>query len=85
MEYELFGAITNANSYEQAKQLQFAYFKNASSKNFMKYNATSTEATYVLLGSAFPVGSSNFCISKEGSPYDFSATYSLALVSVFKT
>ena len=39
-EYEVFGSKTYANSYEQNKQAQYAYFKNGNSKVFYRHSST---------------------------------------------
>jgi hypothetical protein len=85
MEFELFGARSYANQYEQNQQTQFTYFKNANSKKFMKHDAVSTEASYVWLGSAICSNAYYFCISGGGSPYFYNARGSFAVVAAFKT
>jgi hypothetical protein len=85
MEFELFGARSYANQYEQNQQTQFTYFKNANSKKFMKHDAVSTEASYVWLGSARCDSANRFCRSYGGSPGYSDANHSFAGVAAFKT
>lgn len=47
-EYEVFGSKTYANSYEQNKQAQYAYFKNGNSKVFYQHSSTGTTCIWWL-------------------------------------
>ena len=46
-EYEVFGTITYANTYEANKQAQYDYYKAGNSKMKYKYNASGTSGTQV--------------------------------------
>ena len=60
-EYEVFGSITHANSYEKNKQAQYAYFANGNSKVFYQHSSTDS-ACYWWLRSPYCGGpASAFC------------------------
>lgn len=82
-EFEVQGARTYANSYEQNYQAQYQYFKSGNSKVAYKYNATGT-AVYWWLRSARYIYHYYFCsVYTDGSAYDYSADYSLVLLPGF--
>ena len=82
-EFEVQGARTYANSYEQNYQAQYQYFKSGNSKVAYKYNATGT-AVYWWLRSARYTSNSYFCcVSTDGSANFSNAHYSLALLPGF--
>jgi hypothetical protein len=45
-EFEVFGSRTYANQYEQAQQVQYAFYANGNSKVKYKHNGTSTAASW---------------------------------------
>lgn len=82
-EFEVQGARTYANSYEQNSQAQYAYYQNGNSKIAYKYNATTT-AVYWWLRSADYNTSRYFCsVATNGTAYTSYARYSLALLPGF--
>lgn len=82
-EFEVQGARTYANSYEQNYQAQYQYFKSGNSKVAYKYNATGT-AVYWWLRSAYYYPTNRFCIVyTDGSASRDCAYYSLALLPGF--
>lgn len=82
-EFEVQGARTYANSYEQNYQAQYQYFKSGNSKVAYKYNATGT-AVYWWLRSASYYSGNTFCsVNADGSAHSGNADYSLALLPGF--
>ena len=82
-EFEVQGARTYANSYEQNYQAQYQYFKSGNSKVAYKYNATGT-AVYWWLRSAYYNANRYFCnVDADGSATNSGAYYSLALLPGF--
>lgn len=82
-EFEVQGARSYANSYEQNSQAQYDYYKNGNSKIAYKYNATTT-AVYWWLRSAGYDGSNVFCyVSTNGTAHNSNARCSLALLPGF--
>ena len=82
-EFEVQGARTYANSYEQNYQAQYQYFKSGNSKVAYKYNATGT-AVYWWLRSAYYYNYYFFCtVNTDGSAVNYTAYYSLALLPGF--
>lgn len=66
-EFEIFGAKTYANQFEQSKQAQYDYFKAGNPRIFYKHTAT-TAAAYAWLRSPYASGSSYFCaVSTAGA------------------
>ena len=64
-EFEVQGARTYANSYEQNYQAQYQYFKSGNSKVAYKYNATGT-AVYWWLRSAYCSSAQRFLSCGHG-------------------
>lgn len=82
-EYEVFGTITYANTYEANKQAQYDYYKAGNSKIKYKYNATTT-AVHWWLRSPFRSYSSYFVtVYTDGTVTDDYARYSLAFAPGF--
>lgn len=82
-EFEVQGARTYANSYEQNYQAQYQYFKSGNSKVAYKYNATGT-AVYWWLRSAYYNHYYGFCrVDTGGSADNYDADCSLALLPGF--
>ena len=82
-EFEVQGARTYANSYEQNYQAQYQYFKSGNSKVAYKYNATGTAVCW-WLRSAYDDCDDYFCrVNTDGSAYYDRANYSLALLPGF--
>ena len=82
-EFEVQGARTYANQYEQNYQKQYAYYSAGNSKVFYKHNGTTT-AAYWWLRSAYYIYYYGFCIvSTDGSAYDDYARNALALAPGF--
>ena len=82
-EFEVQGARTYANSYEQNYQAQYQYFKSGNSKVAYKYNATGT-AVYWWLRSPDYTNDGTFCRVNTGGGNGISyAYYSAALLPGF--
>lgn len=82
-EYEVFGTITYANTYEANKQAQYDYYKAGNSKVKYKYNATGTAVIW-WLRSPFRSNSSNFVVViTDGAVSYTNARYSLAFAPGF--
>ena len=64
-EFEVHGARTYANSYEQNKQQQYDYYKNGNSKIRYKYNDTNS-AVFWWNRSPYSVNSYYFCVVYTG-------------------
>ena len=74
-EFEVQGARSYANSYEQNHQQQLAYYKNGASKRRYKSEDTS-EAAWWWVRSPHYYGSHSFCsVGADGSPSDPSASF----------
>ena len=82
-EFEVQGARTYANQYEQNYQKQYAYYSAGNSKVFYKHNGTTT-AAYWWLRSAYSDANNYFCVvSTDGSAILDNARYALALAPGF--
>ena len=82
-EFEIQGARSYANQYEQNSQAQYDYFKAGNSKIAYKYNDVST-AVWSRGRSADYISGSNFCYtSTDGSAASNSAYYSGAVLAGF--
>ena len=82
-EFEVQGARSYANQYEQNYQKQYAYYSAGNSKVFYRHSATGSTA-YWWLRSAYYNYSSYFCaVGTDGSAYDSSAGYAYALAPGF--
>lgn len=82
-EYEVFGTITYANTYEANKQAQYDYYKAGNSKVKYKYNATTT-AVFWWLRSPYRSYSNTFVrVSTDGAVSANGAHYSLAFAPGF--
>ena len=82
-EFEVQGARTYANTYEQNYQTQYAYYANGNSK--VKYRQTSTgSAAYWRCRSPYASNSTSFCsVITDGSASYASAYYSLGVSPAF--
>ena len=82
-EFEVQGARTYANQYEQNYQKQYAYYSAGNSKVFYKHNGTTT-AAYWWLRSARYNNSNSFCnVSTDGSAHRGNARNARALAPGF--
>ena len=83
-EFEVHGARTYANQYEQNQQAQMAYYANGNSKIKYKHNDTAT-ACWWWLRSADYYNGSNFCSTNtDGSASTNNANYSFGLAPAFR-
>ncbi|MBR1602671.1 MAG: hypothetical protein IJ667_04450 [Synergistaceae bacterium] len=83
-EFEVQGARTYANQYEQNSQAQMAYYANGNSKIKYKHNDT-VSACYWWVRSAYYTNDTNFCnVYTDGSAYYDGAYLSRGLVPAFK-
>ena len=82
-EYEVFGTITYANTYEANKQAQYDYYKAGNSKVKYKYNATTTAVIW-WLRSPRRSNSNYFVFVITGGTASYAdANYSLAFAPGF--
>ena len=82
-EYEVFGTITYANTYEANKQAQYDYYKAGNSKIKYRHDATTT-AVYWWLRSPFRSNSTSFVRVLTGGTVRYAhAGYSLAFAPGF--
>lgn len=83
-EYEVQGAHSYANQYEQNYQAQMAYYANGNSKVKYKHNA-STSVVFWWCRSASCSSSLYFCfVSSGGGANDYSASASFGLAPAFR-
>lgn len=73
-EFEVQGARSYANQYEQNYQAQYDYYKAGNSKVKYRHDATGT-AVYYWCRSAYYDGSSSFCIVYAGGIADYNFAY----------
>ena len=83
-EFEVFGAITNANPSERSKQAQYAFFAAGNSK--VKYNQLSTfSASAWWLRSVWATSNGVFCsATASGAASGGGANYTRGLAPIFK-
>ena len=83
-EFEIFGARTNANSYEQNHQAQYDYYKAGNSKKKYKHNSTGSSANW-WERSAYYTYSATFCyVTSNGYANYNSATNAYGVAPAFK-
>ena len=83
-EYEVFGSISRANTYEASKQQQYAYYSAGNSKVKYKHNATASAATW-WGRSPNPSSSNYFCaVSDSGDAGIVGAPLPLGIAPAFK-
>lgn len=84
-EFEIFGARSYANQYEQNKQAQFAYFAAGNAHRWFKETATTT-GLYVWEASPYCNNAASFCNVRDNGVAGSSGAYvSLALAAAFLT
>ena len=82
-EFEIFGARTYANEYEQNYQAQYDYYKNGNSKVKYKHAETSTAAAW-WGRSPRATNDSDFCyVTSSGAAHAAGASWSLGLAPAF--
>lgn len=83
-EWEVHGTRTQANSAEQNKQAQFAYYANGNNKVRFKHNDMSTAAFGWLRSASYNYGS-HFCrVNTEGSATHYGASRSIGIAPAFR-
>lgn len=83
-EWEIFGKRTYANTAEQTKQQQYAYYVAGNSKVKCRHDSTAT-AVYWWERSVYAARANYFCnVSTNGTADDTSAYYSFGLAVAFK-
>lgn len=83
-EYEVFGSISRANTYEASKQQQYAYYSAGNSKVKYKHNATASAANW-WERSPNPSSSSYFCdVDGSGGAGFVGAPLPLGMAPAFK-
>lgn len=84
-EFEILGARSRANQYEQNKQSQFAYFAAGNAHSWFRETAT-TAGLYVWEASPRYTDVTGFCgVNSNGNDYADSAERSFALAAAFLT
>ena len=84
-EFEVQGARSYANQYEQDHQVQATYYANGNSKVKYKQSATGTASYWWCSSPAYNL-TTLFCrVNTNGAPTYSGASYSLALAPAFKT
>lgn len=74
-EFEVFGSISYANTYEKSKQAQYAYYSAGNSKFKYKHDETSTAAYWRLRSPAVSVGRSMFMATGNTGTATFAEAY----------
>ena len=74
-EFEVFGSISYANTYEKSKQAQYAYYSAGNSKIKHKHNETSTAAYWRLRSPAVSSGRSMFMATGNNGMATFTEAY----------
>ena len=82
-EYEVFGTITYANTYEANKQAQYDYYKAGNSKVKYKYNATTTAVLWWLRSPRRSNSNYFVLVNTDGTVSYYYAYYSLAFAPGF--
>mgnify|MGYP003288070206 CR=1 FL=1 len=82
-EYEVFGSISSANSYEASKQAQYAYYSAGNSKIKYKHNETSTAANWWLRSPCANETADFVFVGATGVSNFVPATYSLGFAPGF--
>lgn len=83
-EFEIFGARTYANTAEQTKQQQYAYYVAGNSKIKYRHDSTATAVRW-WERSVYAPSASSFCaVSTNGAAGHYTAYYSIGLAVAFK-
>ena len=82
-EFEVQGARTYANQYEQNYQKQYAYYSAGNSKVFYRHSSTSSTAYWWLRSACYYTSNGFCCVSSDGSANSYIAGYALALAPGF--
>lgn len=82
-EYEVFGSITYANSYEANYQAQYAYYAAGNSKVKYRHSATTTAAYWWLRSPLAGTSFSFVFVYTDGTVYGSGAYYSLGFAPGF--
>lgn len=82
-EFEVQGARSYANQYEQNSQAQYAYYSSGNSKVKYRHSATSSTARWWVRSPRYN-GASSFCsVNTNGAAYNSGASYSIGLAPAF--
>ena len=82
-EYEVFGAITNGNTYEANYQQQYAYYAAGNSKIKYRHNSTGSSARWWLRSPVAGNSRSFRCVYTSGGVGSFNAYVSLGVAPGF--
>ena len=82
-EFEVQGARTYANSYEQNYQAQYQYYKSGNSKIAYRHNATGSTACWWLRSASYNYNHLFCLVITDGSAYRDGANWSYALLPGF--
>lgn len=83
-EFEIFGARSYANQYEQNHQKQMAYYSAGNSKIKYKHNATSTACLWWEASANYNAANSFCYVNAGGSAFSDHSRYSRGLAPAFK-
>lgn len=82
-EFEIFGARSYANEYEQNYQAQYTYYSSGNSKVKYKHNATTTTANWWERSPLYS-NANGFClVNTNGDAYNDASRYSIGLAPIF--
>lgn len=82
-EYEVFGTITNGNTYEANYQQQYAYYAAGNSKIKYRHNSTGSSAIWWLRSPRASTSGIFRCVNAYGNAGNYSAYYSLGVTPGF--
>ena len=82
-EFEVFGSISRANSYESSKQAQYAYYSAGNSKIKYKHNETGTAAIWWLRSPTSGSNTNFVTVKEDGTSWFGAAYYSLGFAPGF--
>ena len=82
-EYEVFGSISYANTYESSKQAQYSYYSAGNSKIKYEHTDTATAARWWLRSPRASYSNYFVIVSTDGTVYYSNAYYSYGLAPGF--
>lgn len=83
-EFEIFGARTYANQYEQNYQAQYQFYKNGNSKVKYRHSSTGSTAAWWERSPCYYYTNSFCIVTTAGSATDSNARFSIGLAPAFK-
>ena len=82
-EYEVFGAQSKANSFEQNYQTQYTYYANGGSKEKYRHSLTSSSGSWQIRSPYYYDDGSFCCVNNAGNSSINTSTYSYGLSPMF--